>query len=174
MSEPERERVTGGERAPRARRPPADFTAAIYGTILVAGVLAGLGHGEAAASTVTISVLGTAAVFWLAHVWAHVMSERVNDPHGFTWAVVGRIARSEWPMVQAATLPSVPLLLAWAGAIDDDSGIDLAIAITVVQLAGWGLLVGRRSFDRWPLALLSGLVNAAFGVAIVILKALVH
>ncbi|MDO8186550.1 hypothetical protein Q5424_23085 [Conexibacter sp. JD483] len=158
----------------RRRRPPTDFTAAIYGTILVGGVVAGFGHHEAEASTVTLSVLGSAAVFWLAHVWAHAMSERVNDPRGFSHAAFLRIARSEWPMVQAATLPIVPLLLAWAGAIEDDTGIDAALAIVVLQLAAWGLLVGRRTFEAWPLALVSGLINGAFGLAIVVLKTLIH
>ncbi len=155
-------------------RPATDFTAAIYGTILVGGVVAGFGHHEAEASTVALSVLGTAAVFWLAHVWAHAMSERVTDPHGFSRAAFATIARSEWPMVQAATLPSVPLLLAWADAIGNDTGIDAALAIVVLQLFAWGLLVGRRTFDAWPLALVSGLVNGAFGLAIVFLKTLIH
>jgi hypothetical protein len=42
------------------------------------------------------------------------------------------------------------------------------------QLIGWGIDVGRRRGQAWPTALLTGLVNSAFGVVIVLLEVQLH
>ena len=48
------------------------------------------------------------------------------------------------------------------------------VTMPVVQLVGWGIDVGRRRGQAWPAALLTGLVNGAFGVVIIILEVLLH
>lgn len=161
-------------REPAATRPAGDYTAAIYGTIVVASVIAALGHESVAAGTVVGSVVSTALVFWLAHIWAAGTSERVTAGGHLSRRRAAEIAAHEWPMVESAALPLVPLVLAALGLFSDDLGVDLALAVAVVQLALWGLVVGRRTYDRWPAALLSGAVHGAFGVLLVLLKALVH
>ncbi len=159
---------------PPEARSAGNYTSAIYGTIVVAGVIAALGHHDSDPSTVVGSVVATALVFWLAHVWAAATSARVALGRRLPARAVGALAAHEWPMVEAAALPLLPVVLAWTGAISADAGVDAALAITIAQLVGWGLVVGRRSYDRWPAALLSGLVNGALGVLLVALKALVH
>jgi hypothetical protein len=42
----------------------------------------------------------------------------------------------------------------------------------VVQLAGWGIDVGRRGGQAWPAASLTGPVNGIFGVVIIVLEVL--
>jgi hypothetical protein len=159
---------------PQATQRAGNYTSAIYGTIVVAGVIAALGHEHAAASTVFGSVLATSFVFWLAHVWAAATSARVEAGRRLPPRAVAEIAAHEWPMVESAVLPLVPIALAWAGLCSDATGIDLALAVAVLQLVGWGLVVGRRTYERWPAVLLSGVVNGALGVLLVVLKALVH
>lgn len=159
---------------PQSTRSAGNYTSAIYGTIVVASVIAALGHEESDASTIFGSVLATAFVFWLAHVWAAATSARVEAGRRLPARAVGEIAAHEWPMVESAALPLVPIALAWAGVVSDGHGVDLALGVVVLQLVGWGLVVGRRTYDRWLPALLSGLVNGAFGVMLVLLKALVH
>ncbi|HEY2957857.1 MAG TPA: hypothetical protein VGM21_06560 [Actinomycetota bacterium] len=50
----------------------------------------------------------------------------------------------------------------------------LALWNGVVQLVGWGIDVGRRRWQAWPAALLTGLVNGVFGVVIILLEVLLH
>lgn len=152
----------------------ADQTAAITGTILVAAVIASLGHRQTASWAVVASVLATAGAYWAAHVWARAMAVRLRDPTGFDWRQLATIARHEWPLVTSATLPVLALLLAAVGAYSDRTGIDVALAVAVAELFGWGLLVGLRALGAWPLALVSAAVNGAIGVALVVLKALIH
>jgi len=120
------------------------------------------------------SVLATSIVFWLSHVWSETMAERLRDPDGFTWLDFGRIAEHEWSIVQSAALPVFALLLGALGVYSDETALDVALGVTIVQLFGWGLLVGHRVFEQWPLALISGVFNGALGVAITVLRSLIH
>jgi hypothetical protein len=50
----------------------------------------------------------------------------------------------------------------------------LALWNGVVQLVRWGIDVGRRRGQAWPAALLTGLINGAFGLVIVVLEVALH
>ena len=55
------------------------------------------------------------------------------------------IARREWPLVEAAALPSILLALAWAEAWSRETGTKLALAAALVQVVTWGFAAGRRA-----------------------------
>jgi hypothetical protein len=150
------------------------YGAAVYGSVLAAALLGAMRHTHADARAATISLLGSMLVFWLAHAWSEVIGERVADGRLFERERVGEIARAEWPLVEAAIVPAVPLLLAWAGAWSRDLGVDLALGISVLQLVGWGAAAGHRSQTSWPVALLIGAVDGALGIGIVALELVIH
>jgi hypothetical protein len=77
-------------------------------------------------------------------------------------------------MLAAPALSILFLLLGALGLFDEELAVRLALWNGVVQLLGWGIDVGRRRGQAWPAALLIGLLNAAFGVAIIILEVLLH
>lgn len=58
--------------------------------------------------------------------------------------------------------------------LEEALAVGLALWNGVVQLVGWGIDVGRRRGQGWPAALLTGLVNGAFGVMIVLLEVQLH
>jgi hypothetical protein len=151
-----------------------NFAAAVYGSILAAGVVASLDVGDVDAAAMTVSLGGTMLVFWLAHVWSEAISDRMHDPRPYTLRRLRAVASWHWPMVQAAVGPLVALLLADLGLWSLDTGVTVALSISVVQLVGWGVVVGRRTFDSWPAALLSGAVDGLLGFLLIVLKTLVH
>ena len=51
---------------------------AIYGTILVAGVLAASSDAGADVADTAVYVFATVLVFWLAHAWADSLARRVT------------------------------------------------------------------------------------------------
>ncbi len=152
----------------------ANYSAAIYGSILVTALVATLDEEHADAQAMSIALLSTTIVFWLAHVWADVVGERIETGKSFTVGRCKLMARRQWPMIEAAAAPVAALVLAWAGVLALDVAVWLALVIGIVQLGAWGMVVGFRSSSAWPLAVASGLVNATFGLVIVALKALVH
>jgi hypothetical protein len=80
----------------------------------------------------------------------------------------------ELSMLAAPGLSILFLLLGAVGLLDEELAVRLALWNGVVQLVGWGIDVGRRRGQAWPAALLTGLVNGAFGVVIILLEVLLH
>jgi hypothetical protein len=151
-----------------------NFAAAVYGSILAAAVVASLDVGDVGSRAMTLSLAGTMLVFWLAHVWSEAIADRMQDPRPYSWRRLRAVAAWHWPMIQAAFGPLLALLLADLGAVSLATGVTLALAISVAQLIGWGIAIGRRTFDSWPAALLSGAVDGLLGVGLIALKTLVH
>jgi hypothetical protein len=77
----------------------------------------------------------------------------------------------ELSMLVAPALSIFFLLLGALGVLGEALAVGLALWNGVVQLVGWGVGAGRQRGQAWPAALLTGLVNGAFGVVIVVLIA---
>ena len=78
------------------------------------------------------------------------------------------IARREWPLVEAAALPSIFLALAWAGAWSRSTGATLALAAALVQVVGWGVAAGRRRGGSWLTATVLGAGNGVLAVLLLV------
>jgi hypothetical protein len=150
---------------------PGEFyAAAIYGSILAVAFIAIFREEHSKPGAVAVSVAGTMVVFWIAHVWSSLLGWRLHHREGVTFTVVRRIAWSEWPLLEAAVAPGVVLALGWLGVLDGDTAEDLALAVCIVQLFGWGLVVAQRTYRRWWIATVAGLFDGALGLVIVLLE----
>jgi hypothetical protein len=121
------------------------FGAAVYGSFLAASVIGVAYESGTDARTMTASLLGSMLVFWAAHVWSDAVGERIRLGKAFRPREMLLIARREWPLVEAAALPSILLGLAWAGAWSRETGTRLALAAALVQVVSWGFAAGRRA-----------------------------
>ena len=150
---------------------PADFyAAAVYGSIVASALVAALREEHASPETIALTLLSTMAVFWLGHVWSAIAGERIHLRDELGGHRIVAIARAEWPLVEAAFLPSAVLLLGWAGMLGAVRSRDAALAVCILELFGWGLVVGRRAYDHWWAALVSGVVNGVLGLLLVALE----
>jgi hypothetical protein len=144
------------------------FGAAVYGSFLAASVVGVAYESGADARAMTASLLGSMAVFWAAHVWSDGVGERILRGDAFAPRDALVIARREWPLVEAAALPSILLALAWAGAWSRETGARLALAAALVQVVAWGFVAGRRAGGS-PLT--AGVLAAGDGILAVLLLA---
>ena len=149
------------------------YAAGVYGSVIATALVAALRKAHEPAFASAVSLLSTMAVFWLAHVWSEITGEQVYRGRKFMPQLALRIARAEWPLVEAAFGPSVVLLLGWVGLLEDETALTAALAICVLQLLGWGFVVGRRAYGRWFYATLSALVNGVLGLTLVALETIV-
>ncbi|WP_438856409.1 hypothetical protein [Agromyces sp. M3QZ16-3] len=148
----------------------------VYGVILVSGmiVVAG-GHGESSWRvfwTVVITVL----VFWAAHVYAGTVAHHGFDDHRMVSlgeAFRGALRRS-FGMLVAALIPSSILLLGAARVVPDLLAIWTALWVGVIVLAVLGFIAFRRRGASPVMQVVGALGTAAFGIAMILLKAIVH
>jgi hypothetical protein len=153
----------------------ANVAGAIYGQVLVTSFVAALSEAESIdAGEIFGGLLVTMLVFWLAHVYADAVAQRLEHKDPLTWREVWNIAKYEWPMLQAAVPALLALSLGWAGALPTLTAVRLAIGVGVVALLAWGFVIARVSGLSALATLGSVALNGAFGLGIVALKLLVH
>ena len=150
-----------------------DYGAAVYGSVLVTALVGATFEADFDARSMTLSVFTTTVVFWLAHVWSEVMGVRLAGTVP-QWGHVWHVAVSEWPVVEAGLVPDALLALAWAGVYSRDTGAELALIAAILQLAAWGFAAGWRTQHRVVPAIVTGVVDCAFGLAIVGLEVAIH
>jgi hypothetical protein len=177
-----------GDRRPRlgrtrvelARVTPVDgqrdirYGAAVYGSFLVASVVGATFEAGAHERTLTGSAFASMLVFWLAHVWSEVVGEHVSAGTRFHARVIPVIARREWPLVEAAAVPTALLALAWAGVWSRETGAALALGSAILQITGWGVVAGFRSGASPLSAVILGVGQGILGVLLLVLESLIH
>jgi hypothetical protein len=146
----------------------------IYGTVVVAGLLAATGpDDDPEVWPSALWVVVTVVVFWLAHSWARTMARRATGLADRRREMRESLAR-HWPLVQSAFPPIVVMLLARALGASDETAILLAACSCIVLLAGWGVVVGRQEHEspRGVAATAAGC--ALLGGLMVLLKVVIH
>ncbi|WP_119727738.1 hypothetical protein [Thermomonospora amylolytica] len=151
----------------------ADYTGAVYGSLLAASVIAGTSPGRdpVPASALAILLLASGLVFWLAHVHARLAGDRAR---GAVWsrAEAVSVGAAEWPLVQAAVPPAAMAGAGWLLGLSDATTAWLALLVALAGQVGWSMAAARRMGARPRLVMLSGLINLLLGLVIVALKVL--
>lgn len=165
---------TDGKDGHRPTRPRADYGGAIYGALLAASVVAGAGtFGPPSWLELALLLLITGLVFWVAHVYAHLVADR-ESYRGLAWAAVRRVARQEWPIVQAAVLPAVAAALGPLLGLDPAGTAWFALAIALAELVCWSGVTAVRAGASARLVVVSVAVNLMLGLIVVALKSQLH
>jgi hypothetical protein len=141
----------------------------IYGTILVTSVIAASdGRDEIWLSIGVLEV--TMVVFWLAHVYAEALARSLDSSDPFSFTGLRATAAKQWPLLQAAVVPSIALLAGALGLIAVRAAYWIAIGYGVAALVWWGLVFARKERLSRGATVAVVLVNASFGLCIVALK----
>ena len=151
--------------------------AGIYGTIVYASVVAASSGGagdqtQADAFHVLVFSLVSIVVFWMAHVYSTALGF-----HGADERVGARVRDAlrhalfeSGGMLEAAVVPSIPLLLAAIGILPPALGVWLSLWLTVLLLALLGYLVFHMRGRPVLLCLTGAVVTGLFGVVVILLK----
>jgi hypothetical protein len=146
----------------------------LYGTVLVVAVLAALSKDPGAgAGELLGGVLVVMLVYWVVHVYAGTLALRVARPDRGMRGIMRQTMREEWPLVEAATVPAIPLVLGVLGVLGRDAALWCAIGAGLVDLFGWGWAVGRAARQPVVGAAALGALNVALGALMVGLKFLI-
>jgi hypothetical protein len=146
------------------------IASSVYGTVTAMATIAAFGDDEHPWK-IAVAVALTALVFWIAHMYAHGISDSIALARPLRVRDLGPIARRESGIVFAAVPPLAVLLLGAAGILHEASAIWLAMGIGLATLA----LQGARYARLEKVGLLSTLVaiaaNVGLGLLVVALKA---
>jgi hypothetical protein len=120
------------------------------------------------ATTVAAAVF----VLWIAHVYAHTLSEAVAEGRQKLYAMAS-IARRELGIMASAALPIAALLLGALGVLHETAAVWLALGVGLFTLAAEGVRFARiEGFGRGG-TLLATSLNVTLGLFVVMLKVFV-
>lgn len=149
----------------------------VYGIILVSGMIVVAGGHGGSSWAVFLSVFGTVIVFWAAHVYAGTVAAHgvTVDGENMTLGTAFRESlHRSLGLLTAALMPSAILLLGALRAIDDSVAIWTALWLGVVILAVIGYSAFAMRGFSFPMRIVGSLTTAAFGFAMIVLKAVIH
>jgi len=120
------------------------------------------------ATTVAAAVF----VLWIAHVYAHTLSETLAERR-LRLAILGSVARRELGIVLAAVAPIASLVLGAIGVLAEPTAVWLALGIGLFTLAAVGVRYARLEELGTAGTLAATALNVALGLLVVALKVLV-
>jgi hypothetical protein len=144
----------------------------ITGTVVSTAVIAAAaGHLEEA--HLIIAILGTAFIYWLAHLHARTLGDSVKHRTHPVDAFKEALAET-WPILAAASVPAVILLVIQLVGIPLRTGAWIAVIASTVLLTIYSFFAGRRGGLGLRGSLVSAAVGAGLGILVIVLKASLH
>ena len=144
---------------------------AIYGTVVYVSILVLLEEDGTDPANAAAILAGTAVVFWLAHIYAHLVPRIASKGRLRTGRFL-ETAQDQAGILVAAAIPMVPLALAMLGLLDDRTGLWLATALAA--LAGFSVLAARAAGAGWWRSFWIAAVLLAGGLVLLRLEVALH
>jgi positive regulator of sigma E activity len=157
---------------PAAARDEESTAAGIYGVIVGAAVMAA-SHAERVL-TVAVAVLVTLGIYWTAERYARLVAARIHDGHRPTATQVRHELTHGWEMVTASAIPLVVLAVTGAFRVPLFTAVLSALVASTVMLCLAGWAIGRHGRLTRREQFVSAAVAGLFGVAMILLKTLLH
>lgn len=149
------------------RRSPS-LVGAIEGTIIATAVVAGLDEADTVQPGRALWILlATGTFFWVAHVYADLLADRIKGHHRMSRDAVRAVISREWPLLLSSFVLAVPLALGAVGALRDGIALDVSWLLGVAALVGWGIVFSRKEGHGFTGVIGAAALNAAVGLLIV-------
>ena len=141
----------------------------ITGTVVSAAVIAAAA-GKLEDTRIVLAILGTAFIYWLAHLHARTLGDAVKHRTRPIDALKEALAET-WPILAAALVPAIILLITQLAGVKIRTGAWIALIASTVLLTVYSFLAGRRGGLGLGGSLVSASVGAALGILVILLKA---
>jgi hypothetical protein len=154
--------------------PSENPSGVVYGVIVIGALLAAESGRHEGYPDAIASAAIAAGLFWLAHAYAGVLGRRLTHGGHLTAAALGRALVHDWALVRGAAIPLLALLVAWAAGADQESAVTAALWSAIASLVVFELIAGIRSRATSAELVLEVGVGLAMGMAILLLKIILH
>jgi hypothetical protein len=145
----------------------------VYGTVVVMATLTAAYASESDPWKLAAVVSTTAFVLWIAHLYAHGLSESITLDRRLTLQEGKTLARRELGILLAALPPCAALVVGAVGILGEKTAIWLALGLGIGTLAAEGVRYARM--ERLGRVGLTAAVvgNVLLGLFVVVLKVVV-
>jgi hypothetical protein len=145
--------------------------ALVYGTILVATLLAAESPRRETYVEALASIVIALLVYWLSIAYSEVTGERIRDEEAFSFEAFHRAAVHERPVIYGAIGPLVVVVVCWVVGAELNTAVNIAIwgaaAIIVATEVAIGIgaeLTGRQLVIQTGMGVVLGLSAEALRV----------
>lgn len=145
----------------------------ITGTVVCAAVIAAGAGKTKSIGELAATIVGTITVYWLAHLHARAIGGSVGEGHHPLVAVRHALAHT-WTIAAASLVPLLILLVAHVAGADLTTAGWVAMISTIVLLALYSFLAGRRGGLGLRGSIACATAGAVLGIMVALLKAALH
>jgi hypothetical protein len=146
---------------------------AIYGTVAYLTILVLLEEDRTDAEDAAAILVGTALVFWLAHIYAHLVP-RIAAEGRLRSGRFMETSKDQVGILAAAVIPLVPLGLAMVGLLEDRTALRAATAAGVLSLGAFAVREARVTGLGWARSLRIAAALVVAGVGLLWLEVSLH
>jgi hypothetical protein len=154
--------------------PGTNPAGAIYGMIAIGALLAAESGLRDTFLETLASALIALALYWLAHAYADMLGQRLENRAQLTAAGLGRTLLHDWTIIRGGAVPLLVLVACWAAGTSQETAITIDLWVTAGNLLTFELLAGLRARSRPAEFLLEGCVGATMGLGILALRVILH
>ncbi len=153
---------------------PANSARVVYGTIVVATLLAAESPQKETYLKTVIAVVIAILAYWLAHSYAESAAQRIDTGARLNpKALVGSMLH-EASILAGAAIPLVSLLVWWAAGAKLTNAVSAAIWTAAGMIVVFELLAGVRAKLTGIELIGQTLVGAALGCLVIAVKLILH
>jgi membrane protein YqaA with SNARE-associated domain len=153
---------------------PVNTPRVVYGTITVGVLLAvETATQETYAETVGSVVLAL-VVYWLAHSYAELTAQRIDEGQRLTRAGVIHSARHEAWILAGGALPVLPILIWWVAGGKLTNAVTAGIWTAAGMILVYELIAGLRADLTAREMVVQTAVGATLGVLVIAIKVVLH
>jgi hypothetical protein len=154
--------------------PGTNPAGAIYGMVAIGALLAAESGLRDTYLETLASALIALALYWLAHAYADMLGQRLEQRAHLTAAGLGRTLLHDWAIMRGGAIPLLVLLACWVAGVSQETAVTVDLWVTAANLLAYELLAGLRARSRPAELLLEGCVGAAMGLGILALRVILH
>jgi hypothetical protein len=145
----------------------------LYGLIVSGAVLAATPDSVRLVA-VAIALFATLVVYWVAETYVHWIAARSHVRRDLTGPERSAIVRDGWPLVAACVIPVTVLAVESVLQVDTPTAVRIALGVNAILLLVVGWDMSRASGLTGVRLVLSTAVTGLLGVAMIVLKTLLH
>jgi positive regulator of sigma E activity len=139
--------------------------------VSAAVIAAAVGHLEE--TRLVLTILGTAFIYWLAHLHARTLGDAVKH-HTHPVDALKEALAETWPILAAALVPAVILIVTQLAGLPIRTDAWIAVIASTVLLTIYSFFAGRRGGLGLGGSVLSAAIGALLGILVIGLKAALH